>query len=140
MMISLLIQWSLWTVGVFAGGAALLALRRVKDAERFLPDWDHLQSLGAELVARTEALRQTDEAIEAKKPILDQLQQAELSLARWRGLQEWLQQNPDAEARIKLLQEQLERARAELAAVQEALARGEAQKSEMEHSGTGANT
>ena len=47
-----LLQWSLWGLSLLAGVGAILALFKLRDAERFLPKWNELKELEAILPVR----------------------------------------------------------------------------------------
>ena len=58
-----LLHWSLWGLSLLAGVGAILALFKLRYAERFLPQWNELKELEATLPVRRDELRQTTEAI-----------------------------------------------------------------------------
>ena len=59
-----LLQWSLWGLSLLAGVGAILALFKLRYAERFLPQWNELKELEAILPVRREELRQATEGID----------------------------------------------------------------------------
>ena len=118
-----LLQWSLWSVALLAGVGAIIALFKLRIAERFLPPWNKLKELEATLPVRREELRQVSDAIQSQR---QQLATLEGEVGELRQLREWQQANPDAPARIQQMMVDLERAKSELAAVQQKLAQEEA--------------
>ena len=117
-----ILQWVLWGFSLLAGVVAILALFKLRFAERFLPPWNQLKELEAILPARREELRQVDEAIKA---IRQELAILEGEVGHLRQLREWEKANPDAPARIQQLMVDLERGKSELNAVQQKLAQDE---------------
>ena len=114
-----LLQWSLWGLSLLAGVGAILALFKLRYAERFLPQWNELKELEAILPVRREELRQATEAIERSRAEFGQL---EATYGHLRILKEWQDANPEAAARIQQMMIELERCKADLAAVQLKLA------------------
>lgn len=118
-----LLQWFLWSFALLAGAGAIIALFKLRVAERFLPPWNELKGLEATLPVRQEELRQVSNAIHSER---QQLATLEGEVGELRQLREWQQANPDAPARIQQMMIDLERAKSELAAVQQKLAQEEA--------------
>ena len=118
-----LLQWSLWGLSPLAGVGAILALFKLRYAERFLPQWNELKELEATLPVRREELRQATEGIAKCRGEIGQL---EATVGHLRILKEWQDANPEAPARIQQMMTDLERCKSELAAVQQKLAQEEA--------------
>jgi predicted nucleic acid-binding Zn-ribbon protein len=116
---SQLIQWSLWGLSLLAGVGAILALFKLRYAERFLPQWNELNELDATLPVRREELRQATEGIDKCRAEIGQL---EATVGHLQILKEWQNANPEAPARIQQMMLDLERCKSELAAVQLKLA------------------
>ncbi|MCX6624916.1 MAG: hypothetical protein NTY38_28420 [Acidobacteria bacterium] len=116
-------QWSLWCVSLLAGVGAVLALFKLRYAERFLPQWNELNELVATLPVRREEMRQTSEGIDKCRTEIGQL---EATVGHLRILKEWQDANPEAPARIQQMMTDLERCKSELAAIQQKLAQDEA--------------
>jgi MoxR-like ATPase/predicted nucleic acid-binding Zn-ribbon protein len=114
-----LLQWSLWGLSLLAGVGAILALFKLRYAERFLPEWNGLKELEAILPVRREELRQATEGIDQCRAEIGQL---EATVGNLRILKEWQNANPEAPARIQQMMTDLERCKSELAAVQLKLA------------------
>ena len=114
-----LLQWSLWGLSLLAGVGAILALFKLRYAERFLPQWNGLKELEAILPVRHEELRQATEGIDKCRAEIGQL---EATVGHLRILKEWQNANPEAPARIQQMMTDLERCKSELAAVQLKLA------------------
>lgn len=123
-----LLQWSLWGLSLLAGVGAILALFKLRYAERFLPQWNELKELEAILPVRREELRQTTEAIQRCREEIGQL---EATYGHLRILKEWQDKNPEAPARIQQMMIDLERCKSELAAVQQKLAQDEQRLNEV---------
>lgn len=123
-----LLQWLLWGLSLLAGVGAILALFKLRYAERFLPQWNELKELEAILPVRREELRQTTEAIQRCREEIGQL---EATYGHLRILKEWQNQNPDAPARIQQMMINLERCKSELAAVQQKLAQDQQRLNEV---------
>ncbi len=117
-----IVQWSLWGLLVLAGVGAILALFKLRYAERFLPQWSELKELDAILPVRREELRQSSEGIDKCRAEIGQL---EATVGGLRILKEWQDANPEAPARIQQMMIDLERCKSELAAVQTKLAQEE---------------
>ena len=117
-----IVQWSLWGLLVLAGVGAILALFKLRYAERFLPQWNELKELDAILPVRREELRQASEGIDKCRAEIGQL---EATVGGLRILKEWQDANPEAPARIQQMMIDLERYRSELADVQQKLAQKE---------------
>ena len=115
---SQLIQWSLWGLSLLAGVGAILALFKLRYAERFLPQWNQLK----------EELRQATEGIDKCRAEIGQL---EATVGHLRILKEWQNANPEAAARIQQMMTDLERCKSELAAVQQKLAQDEQRLNEV---------
>ena len=113
------LQWSLWGLSLLAGVGAILALFKLRYAERFLPQWNGLKELEAILPVRREELRQATERIDKCRAEIGQL---EATVGHLRILKEWQNANPEAPARIQQMMTDLERCKSELAAVQLKLA------------------
>jgi hypothetical protein len=96
---------------------------KLRIAERFLPPWNELKGLEATLPVRRDELRQVSDSIQAERR---QLATLEGQVGDLRQLREWHQANPDAPARIQQMMVDLERAKSDLAAVQQKLAQEEA--------------
>jgi len=118
-----LLQWSLWSFTLLVGVGAIIALFKLRLAERLLPPWNELKELQAILPVRREELRQVSDAIQSER---QQLAILDGEVGALRQLREWQQANPDAPARIQQMMVDLERAKSELAAVQQKLAQEEA--------------
>lgn len=112
-------QWSLWGLSLLAGVGAILALFKLRYAERFLPPWNDLKELEATLVGRREELRQATDGIDKCRNEIGQL---EATVGDLRILRQWHDANPEAAARIQQMMIDLERFKSELAAVQLRLA------------------
>ena len=123
-----LLQWSLWGFALLAGVGAIIALFKLRLAERLLPPWNELKELEAILPVRREKLREVSDAIQSER---QQLATLEGETGELRQLREWQQVNPDAPARIQQRMVDLERAKSELAAVQQKLAQDEARSIEI---------
>ena len=123
-----LLQWPLWGFSLLAGVGAVLALFKLRMAERFLPPWNELKELEALLPVRREELRQTSDAIQSQRQELATL---EGEVGHLRQLREWQHANPDAPARIQQMMTDLERGKSELTAVQQKLAQEEARLNEV---------
>jgi uncharacterized protein (DUF3084 family) len=123
-----LIQWSLWGFSLLAGVGAILALFKLRYAERFLPQWNKLNELDATLPIRREELRQATEGIDRCRAEIGQL---EAMVGHLRILKEWQNANPEAPARIQQMMTDLERSKSELAAVQQKLAQDEQRLNEI---------
>ena len=93
-----LLQWSLWGLSLLAGVGAILALFKLRYAERFLPQWNELKELDAILPVRREELRQATEGIDKCRAEIGQL---EATVGHLRILKEWQDANPEAPARIQ---------------------------------------
>lgn len=120
-----LLQWTLWGVSLLAGVGAILAMFKLRYAERFLPHWNELKELEATLPVRREELRQTTEGIDKCRAEIGQL---EATVGHLRILKEWQDANPEAPARIQQMMTDLERCKSELAAIQQKLAEDEAKR------------
>jgi len=120
-----LFQWTLWGLSLLGGVGAILALFKLRYAERFLPQWDELKELEATLPVRREEFRQTTEGIDKCRAEIGQL---EATVGHLRILKEWQNANPEAPARIQQMMTDLERCKSELAAVQQKLAEDEAKR------------
>ena len=118
-----ILQWLLLGLSVLAGIGTILALFKLRYAERFLPLWEELKNIEAVLPVRREELRQVGETITALRQEWAKL---EGEVGHLRQLREWQQANPDAPARIQQMMVDLERSKAELAALQQKLAQDEA--------------
>jgi uncharacterized coiled-coil DUF342 family protein len=125
---SQLIQWSLWGLSLLAGVGAILALFKLRYAERFLPQWNQLKELDATVPVRREELRQATEGIDKCRAEIGQL---EATVGHLRILKEWQNANPEAAARIQQMMTDLERCKSELAAVQQKLAQDEQRLNEV---------
>ncbi len=123
-----LLQWSLWGLSLLAGVGAILALFKLRYAERFLPQWNELKELDATLPVRREELRQATEGIDKCRAEIGQL---EATVGHLRILKEWQDANPEAPARIQQMMTDLERCKSELAAVQQKLAQDEQRLNEV---------
>src|SRR5436190_22960101 len=123
-----LLQWLLWGLSLLAGVGAILALFKLRYAERFLPNWNELKELEAILPVRREELRQTTEAIQRCREEIGQL---EANYGHLRILKEWQDANPEAPARNQQTMVDLERCKSELAAVQQKLAQDEQRLNEV---------
>jgi predicted nucleic acid-binding Zn-ribbon protein len=108
-----------------AGIGAILALFKLRYAERFLPQWNELKELEAILPVRREELRQATEGIDKCRAEIGQL---EATVGHLRILKEWQDANPEAPARIQQMMTDLERCKSELAAIQQKLAEDEAKR------------
>jgi len=117
-----LLQWILWGLSLLAGVLAVLALFKLRYAERFLPQWHELGQLEALLPVRREENQQVTEAIQRGRTEIGQL---EATVGQLRILKEWQAANPEAPARIQQMMVDLERGKSELAAVQSKLAQDE---------------
>ncbi len=123
-----LLQWSLWGLSLMAGVGAILALFKLRYAERFLPQWNELKELEAILPVRREELRQATEGIDRCRAEIGQL---EATVGHLRILKEWQDANPEAPARIQQMMTDLERCKSELSAVQQKLAQDEQRLNEV---------
>lgn len=128
MAITQIVQWAFWGLSVLFGVGAVLALFKLRYAERFLPHWNELKELESVLPVRREEVRQALEAIEAYRKEIGEL---EATVGHLRILKEWQDANPEAPARIQQLMTDLERAKSELAAVQEKLAQDESRRNDI---------
>lgn len=122
------LQWILWGLSILAGIGAVLALFKLRYAERFLPQWTELKELEAILPVRREEVRQAMNVIEN---CCKQIGQLEATLGHLRILKEWQDANPEAPAVIRQLMSDVERAKAELTAVQQKLAQEEARMNQI---------
>ena len=122
------LQWSLWGLSLLAGVGAILALFKLRYAERFLPQWNELKELEATLPVRREELRQATEGIDKCRAEIGQL---EATYGHLRILKEWENANPEAPARIQQMMIDLERWKTELNAVQQKLAQDEQRLNEV---------
>jgi predicted nucleic acid-binding Zn-ribbon protein len=116
------LQWLAWGLSLLAGGGAVLALLKLRYAERFLPQWNELKELEAQLPARREAVQAATDEVERLRAEIGQL---EAAVGHLRILKEWQNANPEAPARIQQMMSDLERCKSELAAVQQKLAQDE---------------
>lgn len=123
-----LLQWSLWGLSLVAGVGAILALFKLRYAERFLPQWSDLKELDAILPVRREELRQATEGIDECRAEIGQL---EASVGHLRILKEWNDANPMAAVEIAQKQQDLARCNSELAAIQQKLAQDEQRLNEV---------
>jgi chromosome segregation ATPase len=123
-----LLQWAPWGLSLLAGIGAIIALFKLRIAERFLPPWNELKELEATLPVRREELRQVTEVMQSDRQELAKL---EGEVGELRQLREWQHANPDAPARIQQMMVDLERGKAELTAVQQKLAQDEAALNEI---------
>jgi len=117
------LQWIIWGLSILAGIGAVLALFKLRYAERFLPQWNELKELEAILPVRREEVRQAMDVIENCRKEIGHL---EATLGHLRILREWQDANPEAPARIQQLMSEIERAKAELTTFQQKLAQEEA--------------
>ena len=62
-----LLQWSLWSFALLAGVGAIIALFKLRLAERLLPPWNELKELEAILPVRREELRQVSDTIQSER-------------------------------------------------------------------------
>jgi len=122
------LQWSLWVLSLLAGIGAILALFKLRCAERFLPQWSELNELEAILPVRREEMRQATEGVDKCRAEIGQL---EATVGHLRILKEWQDANPEAPARIQQMMTDLERCKSELAAVQQKLAQDEQRLNEV---------
>ncbi len=120
-----LLQWALWGFSLLAGVGAILAMFKLRYAERFLPHWNELKELEATLPVRRDELRQTTEGVDRCRAEIGQL---EATVGHLRILKEWQDANPEAPARIQQMMTDLERCKSELAAIQQKLAEDEAKR------------
>jgi uncharacterized coiled-coil DUF342 family protein len=123
-----LLQWSLWALSLFMGVGAIIALFKVRIAERLLPPWEELGKIKPELAAKQEQLRQVIESVQARQQEVGQL---EAVVGHLRILKEWQDANPEAPARIQQMMTDLERYKSELTAIQQKLAQEEARLNEI---------
>jgi uncharacterized coiled-coil DUF342 family protein len=110
---------------LLAGVGAILAMFKLRYAERFLPQWNELKELEATLPVRREEFRQTTEGIDKCRAEIGQL---EATVGHLRILKEWQDANPEAPARIQQMMTDLERCKSELAAIQQKLAEDEVKR------------
>src|ERR1035441_7131271 len=96
-----ILQWALWGLSLLAGVGAILALFKLRYAERFLPQWNELKELEAILPVRREELRQATEGIDKCRAEIGQL---EATVGHLRILKEWQDANPEAPARIQQIE------------------------------------
>ncbi len=125
-----LLLWILWGLSLLAGVVAVLALFKLRYAERFLPKWTELTQLDALLPVRRDELRQATENIEKCRGEIGQL---EATVGHLRILKEWNDANPEAAARIQQMMLDLERYKSELAAIQSKLAQDEQRLNQVKH-------
>ncbi len=123
-----LLQWSLWGLSVLAGVYIIIAVFKLRVAERLLPPWNELKELEAMLPIRRDELRQVNDAIQSQR---QQLATLEGEVGHLHQLREWQQANPDAPVRIQQMMVDLERGKSDLAAVQQKLAQEEARLMEI---------
>ena len=123
-----LLQWFLWSFALLAGVYAIIAVFKLRLAERDLPPWNERKELEAILPVRREELRQVSDDIQSKR---QQLATLDGEVGELRQLREWQQANPDAPTRIQQMMVDLERAKSELATVQQKLAQEEARSIEI---------
>ncbi len=123
-----MLQWSLWALSLLAGCGAVLALFKLRYAERFLPQWNELRDLDAQLPARREALRGVTDEVERLRAEIGQL---EATVGHLRLLKEWQNANPEAPVRIQQMMGDLERLKSDLAAVHQKLAQDESRLAEI---------
>lgn len=123
-----ILQWTLWGTALLAGVAAIVAHIKLRISERFLPPWNELKDLEATLPVRRDELRQASEGIDKCRAEIGQL---EATVGHLRILKEWQDANPEAPARIQQMMTDLERCKAELAAVQQKLAQEEAHQDQI---------
>jgi MoxR-like ATPase len=105
-----------------AGIGAILALFKLRFAERFLPHWNELNELEATLPVRREELRQATEGIDKCRAEIGQL---EAEVGALRILKAWNEANPAAAEEIAAKRRALEDLKVELAAIQQKLAQDE---------------
>jgi len=117
-----LLLWLMWGGALLAGIVAVLAVFKLRYAERFLPQWSELTELDSLLPVRRDELRQATEGIEKCRAENGQL---EATVGHLRILKEWNEANPEAASRIQQMMLDLERYKSELAAVQSKLAQDE---------------
>ncbi len=115
-------QWSLWGLSLLAGVGAILALFKLRYAERFLPEWNKVKEIEATLPVRQEELRQVSETIQLR---VQELAKLEGEVGRLQILREWEKQNPDAPARISQMINDVDRGKSELEAIQTKLGQEE---------------
>jgi predicted nucleic acid-binding Zn-ribbon protein len=124
-----LLHWSLWGLSLFAGVGAIVALFKLRIAERLLPPWEELGKIKPELAGKQEQLGQVIESVQARQQELGQL---EAAVGHLRILKEWQDANPEAPARIQQMMIDLEHGKSELTAVQQKLAQEEARLNEID--------
>ena len=117
-----ILQWLLWGLSLLTAAVAVVAVFRLRDAERVLPAWNKLREIEALLPVRQDELRQVSEAVERCRAEIGQL---EATVSHLRILKEWRDANPEAPARIQQMMTDLERCKSELAAIQQKLAQDE---------------
>ncbi|MBX3745678.1 MAG: AAA family ATPase [Verrucomicrobiae bacterium] len=123
-----LLQWALWGFSLLAGVGTILAMFKLRYAERFLPHWNELKELEATLPIRREELRQATEGIDKCRAEIGQL---EATVGFLRILKEWQDANPEAPARIQQMMADVARGESERSAVQQKLAQEESRLNEV---------
>ena len=123
-----IIHWVLWGMSLFAGIGVILALFKLRIAEKSLPPWKELKELETVLPVLREELRQVGEATLGHRQELAKL---EGTVGHLHQLHEWQKANPDAPVRIQQMMTDLERSKSELSAVQQKLAQEEARLNEV---------
>ena len=123
-----ILQWFFWGLSLLAGAVAVVAVFRLRDAERVLPAWNKLREIEALLPVRQDELRQATDAIARSRAEIGQLED---TVGHLRILKEWRDANPEAPARIQQMMTDLERCKSELAAVQQKLAHDEQRLNEV---------
>lgn len=101
---------------------AVLALFKLKSAEKFLPQWNELKDIESRLPVRQEQYEQLEEYIGTYRETAGEL---EAEVGDLRVLKAWQNANPEAPAKISQMMVDLEKGKSELAAVQEGLAKDE---------------
>ena len=123
-----LLHWSLWGLSLLAGVGAILALFKLRYAERFLPQWNELRELEATLPIRREELRQTTEGIDKCRAEIGRL---EAEVGALRILKAWNEANPAAAEEIAAKRRALEELKVDLAARHQEMAQAEQGLSEL---------
>lgn len=123
-----LLQWSLWSLSLLAGTGAIIALFKLNFLQRYIPTKEEADRLTALVPVLQEEQRQLRESVQARQQEIAQL---EATVGHLRILKEWNDANPTAAVEIAQKQQDLERFKSELAAVQQKLAQDEQRLNEV---------
>lgn len=124
-MMNLIFQWSLWGITLLAGIIAIVKLLRLVDLQKHIPTLQQAEDAQARLPILQEEHRLATEATERARAEFGQL---EATHGHLRILKEWNDANPTAAVEITQKQQDLERSKSELAAIQQKLAEEEAKQ------------